>query len=80
MGLGYQEADFRAFGLQMKDRVPLFEESVQIIRQCWTGEPFSFHGKHYDLEDVRVLPLPYQRPAALPTRRSWSASGCLGSR
>ena len=63
VGLGYQEADFRAFGLNMKDRVPLFEESVQVIRQCWTGEPFSFHGKHFDLDEVRVLPLPYQRPA-----------------
>ena len=43
VGLGYQEADFRAFGIPMEHRVELFEEGVDIIRRCWTGETFSFH-------------------------------------
>ena len=62
VGIGYQAADFRAFSVPMEDRVARFEESVEILRQCWTGEPFSFHGKHYTLEDVRVRPRPFQRP------------------
>jgi probable F420-dependent oxidoreductase len=63
VGIGYQPADFRAFAVAMEDRVTLFEESVEILRQCWAGEPFSFRGKHYTLEDVQIRPRPYQRPS-----------------
>jgi len=62
VGIGYQPADFRAFAVPMEHRLALFEESVEILRQCWTGEPFSFRGKHYTLEDVQIRPRPYQRP------------------
>jgi alkanesulfonate monooxygenase SsuD/methylene tetrahydromethanopterin reductase-like flavin-dependent oxidoreductase (luciferase family) len=62
VGIGYQPADFRAFSVPMEHRVALFEESVQIIRKCWAGEPFSFRGKHYTLEDVQIRPRPFQRP------------------
>ena len=47
VGIGYQAADFQAFGVPMEHRVALFEEGVEIIRKCWSGEPFSFHGAHY---------------------------------
>jgi probable F420-dependent oxidoreductase len=63
VGLGYQAADFRAFGVPMKDRVTRFEESVEILRRCWTGEPFSFRGQHFVLEDVQIRPRPFQKPA-----------------
>ena len=63
VGIGYQPADFRAFAVAMEDRVTLFEESVEILRQCWAGEPFSFRGKHYTLEDVQIRPRPDQRPS-----------------
>src|SRR5712691_7480379 len=63
VGIGYQAADFRAFAVSMEHRVALFEEGVEILRQCWTGERFSFRGKHYTLEDVQIRPRPFQRPA-----------------
>jgi probable F420-dependent oxidoreductase len=63
VGIGYQASDFRAFGVPMDERVGRFEESVEILRQCWTGEPFSFHGKHHTLEDVQIRPRPFQRPS-----------------
>ena len=63
VGLGYQEADFRAFSVPIGERVSRLEEEVEIIKRCWTGEPFSYHGKHFDLNDVRVTPQPYQQPA-----------------
>ena len=62
VGIGYQPADFRAFGVALKDRVELFEEGVEILRRCWAGEPFSFRGKHYLLEDLHIRPRPAQRP------------------
>jgi probable F420-dependent oxidoreductase len=60
VGIGYQAADFRAFGVPMEDRAALFEESVEIVRKCWAGERFSHRGKHYVLEDVEIRPRPFQ--------------------
>jgi probable F420-dependent oxidoreductase len=63
VGIGYQAADFRAFAVPMEHRVTLFEEGVEILRQCWSGEPFSFQGVHYTLENVQIHPRPFQTPA-----------------
>jgi probable F420-dependent oxidoreductase len=63
VGIGYQASDFRAFAVPMEHRLALFEESVEILRRCWTGEPFSFRGKHYALDDVQIRPRPFQQPA-----------------
>ncbi len=62
VGIGYQPADFRAFAVPMDERLARFEEGVDVIRLCWQGEPFSYRGKHYALEDVTITPRPYQRP------------------
>jgi probable F420-dependent oxidoreductase len=63
VGIGYQPADFRAFGVPMEHRVTLFEEGIEVIRRCWTGERFSFKGRHHVLDDVQITPRPFQRPA-----------------
>ncbi len=62
VGLGYQEADFRAFEVPVRQRVGRFEEGVEIIRHCWSGEPFSFHGEYHQLENLHIRPSPYQQP------------------
>ena len=65
VGLGYQPADFHMFGLDIAERVPLYEECVEIVRRCWTGERFSFEGEHYRMEDVQMRPPPLQQPMPL---------------
>ena len=62
VGLGYQEADFRAFEVPVRQRVGRFEEGVEIIRHCWSGEPFSFNGEYHQLENLHITPSPYQKP------------------
>ena len=59
VGLGYQPADFRAFEIPMRERVGRFEEAVEIIRKCWEGQSFSFHGEFHHLEDLQIRPSPY---------------------
>jgi probable F420-dependent oxidoreductase len=61
VGIGYQATDFQAFAVPMEHRLALFEEGVEILRKCWAGEPFSFKGTHYALEDVQIRPRPFQR-------------------
>ena len=63
VGLGYQDADFRAFEVPVRQRVGRFEEGVDIIRHCWSGEPFSFHGEYHQLENLHITPRPFQQPA-----------------
>lgn len=60
VGIGYQPADFHAFAVPIEHRVALFEEGVEIIRHCWSGERFSFKGRHYILDDVQIRPRPFQ--------------------
>ena len=63
VGLGYQEADFRAFEVPVGQRVGRFEEGVEVIRHCWSGEPFSFHGEYHQLENLHIRPSPFQQSA-----------------
>ena len=39
-----------------------FEEALDVIRQAWKGEPFSYHGQFYRFEKAVVAPRPFQRP------------------
>ena len=49
-----------AFGFPVSHRVSLTEECVDILRLAWSGERFSYHGKRYHFDDVRVTPDPVQ--------------------
>ena len=62
VGIGYQAADFDAFDIPIEERVGRLEEGVEIIRRCWKGEPFSYYGNHYRLDNVHIRPAPYQKP------------------
>ena len=61
VGIGYQPADFDAYAVPMDERLARFEESFEILRLAFAGEPFSFRGKHHVFDDVRVSPRPYQK-------------------
>lgn len=55
---GWREEEFRAFGVPMRERVGRNAELVKICRLAWTGQRFSFEGKHYRYQDVAVTPAP----------------------
>ncbi|MBI2766385.1 MAG: LLM class flavin-dependent oxidoreductase [Chloroflexi bacterium] len=74
-GLGYQRGDFEAFGVPIRQRVSLLEEAVAIVKLAWTGEPFSFHGKRFQLENVTVTPRPMQSPRPPIWLAGWTEPG-----
>lgn len=45
-----------------KQRGAMLDEALEVITGLWTGEPFSFHGEHYQVTDVPFLPVPVQQP------------------
>jgi alkanesulfonate monooxygenase SsuD/methylene tetrahydromethanopterin reductase-like flavin-dependent oxidoreductase (luciferase family) len=62
VGLGYRELEFQALGVPRRERVPRFEEAVQIIRRLWTEESVTFRGRHFQLEDARLTLRPVRQP------------------
>lgn len=58
-GLGAVDpVEQQAFGVERSERARLFDEMLDVMRQCWTGQPFTHHGERYDYVDVTVLPAP----------------------
>ncbi len=61
-GLGVADPrEQQAFGVHRTERAAWFDESMQVLRKAWTGEPFSHHGERYQYENLRVLPAPRQQ-------------------
>jgi alkanesulfonate monooxygenase SsuD/methylene tetrahydromethanopterin reductase-like flavin-dependent oxidoreductase (luciferase family) len=59
---GYHAGYHQMFNVPFKERGRRFEESFEVIMRAWSGEKFSFQGKHYQFEDVFLTPKPYQQP------------------
>ena len=58
---GYRHAEFANLGVPREQRGARTEETVEVLRRAWTGEPFSFHGKHLTFDDeITVAPVPQQ--------------------
>jgi probable F420-dependent oxidoreductase len=62
VGTGYQEPEFRALGVEFRDRNALFDEGLEVMKLAWTGEVVNYRGMHFVAEDVRSLPVPVSRP------------------
>jgi alkanesulfonate monooxygenase SsuD/methylene tetrahydromethanopterin reductase-like flavin-dependent oxidoreductase (luciferase family) len=43
-------------------RAQLLDEGLEIMTGLWTGEPVTFHGRHFHVEGLRMLPRPVQQP------------------
>ena len=48
--------------LDRRKRAEMLDEALAIIVGLWSGEPFSFSGKHYNLDEMTFLPKPVQSP------------------
>jgi probable F420-dependent oxidoreductase len=58
LGAGWNEAEFRAFGIPYDRRVSRFEEAFEIVRGLVAGERVTFSGRFYAVEDAVLLPQP----------------------
>ena len=62
VGVGYRREEFTTFQIPLSERGSRMEEALQIVRKAWQGERFSFHGKHWQFDDIKVTPPPVQQP------------------
>jgi probable F420-dependent oxidoreductase len=61
LGAGWNETEFRAFGIPFDERVSRFEEAFEIVRRLLGGERVTFAGRFHEVEDAVLLPPPARR-------------------
>lgn len=53
---------YDGYGIPYTESQGRFREALEIIREAWKGEPFSYAGAFHRVEKAVVAPRPYQRP------------------
>jgi alkanesulfonate monooxygenase SsuD/methylene tetrahydromethanopterin reductase-like flavin-dependent oxidoreductase (luciferase family) len=67
LGVGLGDPNDAGFGpvgdvVDIKQRAAMADEALTIMVGLWSGQPFSFQGAHYQLQEVTFLPTPVQQP------------------
>jgi probable F420-dependent oxidoreductase len=65
IGAGWMVSDYEQSGIPYDPagtRIERLAEAVQILKKFFTGEEFSFEGKHYTIKELQGAPLPVQKP------------------
>ena len=61
-GLGGDESkDLSVIGVSKKERAGRADEMIVLMRRLWTEENVTFEGKFYSVQDVTIMPRPYQK-------------------
>ena len=53
---------YEAYGVPYGESRERFAETLEILKQAWTQESFSYKGQYYSFDNVKVTPKPYQKP------------------
>jgi probable F420-dependent oxidoreductase len=62
-GLGVADPqEQQAFGVERTERAAIFDESLSVLRACWTQPRVTHHGKYFHYDDLKVEPKPLQSP------------------
>ena len=61
IGAGWNESEFRAFGIPFGERASRFEEAFGVVRRLLGGERVTCDGRFSRVEDAVLLPRPARR-------------------
>ncbi len=62
VGLGWNEVEFQALGMEFTDRGKRVEEQVALLRRLWTEDTVKFEGEWHRFDDAGLNPRPVQQP------------------
>ena len=64
VGIGGGDGEWAHLGEQtdLKKRGEMLDESLSVLIGLWSGEPFSFTGQYYQVENAHFTPRPIQQP------------------
>ena len=60
VGAGYRPNEIAATGREPQDRGSIMTEALEVLDAVWGNETASFHGKHFQFDDVTIQPRPVQ--------------------
>ncbi len=61
-GVGWNDVEYRALGMNFRDRGVRSAEQIAVLRKLWTEPSVTFRGRWHRLEGVGINPLPVRRP------------------
>jgi alkanesulfonate monooxygenase SsuD/methylene tetrahydromethanopterin reductase-like flavin-dependent oxidoreductase (luciferase family) len=62
-GAGYREEEFKALGVPRGERSARLAETIDLLRQLWSGKPVTYSGRGVELDEARLRLLPARREA-----------------
>ena len=62
LGLGYMPHEYETLGVPYDERIPRFEEGIDLMRKLWTQDRVDFDGQYYKVEDRHTHIRPVQDP------------------
>src|SRR5262245_62158484 len=62
VGVGWMQEEFNALGASFKERGQISDEQLRLLDRLWTDDHISFHGNHYNLDNIAFSPKPFQNP------------------
>lgn len=62
---GMQQAEWRNADVPQRTRARRLEEMIEVVKGLGTGKPFTYEGRHFQLDDVVMEPTPVQ-PDGVP--------------
>src|SRR5215510_517810 len=62
VGRGNRPAEFAGYRVPQQESRERFDETVDVMQRAWIDERFSYRGRFFAFDDVRVIPKPVQRP------------------
>ncbi|HSB02371.1 MAG TPA: LLM class flavin-dependent oxidoreductase, partial [Anaerolineales bacterium] len=63
-GIGGLVKEWENFGeeLDLRTRAEMLDEGLDILTGLWSGKPFAYTGRHYQVKDTEFIPAPIQSP------------------
>ncbi|MBM3658141.1 MAG: TIGR03619 family F420-dependent LLM class oxidoreductase [Actinobacteria bacterium] len=62
VGVGWLTEEFAALGVDPRTRFSRTEEAAVALRSLWTEPGAGFHGRHFDVPPVHLVPSPASQP------------------
>jgi alkanesulfonate monooxygenase SsuD/methylene tetrahydromethanopterin reductase-like flavin-dependent oxidoreductase (luciferase family) len=64
IGAAQDDAGFYRVGevMDAKIRAQMLDEGLDVLAGLWSGQRFSYHGEHYQVEHMTLVPVPVQSP------------------
>ncbi len=63
-GLGGLIKEWENFGEEpdLRTRAEMLDEGLDVLNGLWSGKPFAYTGRHYQVKDTQFIPAPVQSP------------------